>query len=195
MSTTAEESDAALVANAIAGDAGAFRVIVTRHQRMVYACALSFTKSGADAADVTQDVFIRFHRGMTLFDTRRELKPYLLAIAANLSRNLYNTNRMKLDFLDNTSSVFQETPDEGAKCPASQCVEEDKYANVRQYVDRLPSSLKQICSLYYLSENSCAEVAKILKMTEGAVKVALHRARRKLLEMGISEWKQGGAGS
>ncbi len=185
-----EESDAALVGRAMGGESAAFRAVVTRHQRAVYACALAFTKCEADAADVTQEVFIRFHRSMSLFDPQRELKPYLLAIAANLSRNHFNAPHKRIDLLGDASSVFQEVPDERVKCPASMCAEEEKCASVRQFVDRLPLNLRRICSLYYLSENSCSEVARILEMTEGAVKVALHRARRKLLEMGISKWNE-----
>ncbi|MBN1864014.1 MAG: sigma-70 family RNA polymerase sigma factor, partial [Victivallales bacterium] len=59
---------------------------------------------------------------------------------------------------------------------------------VRTLVSRLPVKLREVCTLYYLSECSCAQIASILGMNENAVKVSLHRVRKKLLEF----WWDGG---
>jgi RNA polymerase sigma factor (sigma-70 family) len=179
-------SDAALVAGALAGDDRAFRALVERHQRPVHACAWALTRNGADAADVAQETFIRFHRSLAQYDPRRPLRPYLLRIAANCSRNaLAARARRAAECVEGLEAL----PDQAAG-PAQSLVRAERRRQVRQLVDRLPATLREVTSLFYLAECSCREVAEALAMTETAVKVALHRARRRLL----TELTSGGPG-
>jgi RNA polymerase sigma-70 factor (ECF subfamily) len=174
---TQPDDDARLVARSLAGDAEAFRGLVERHQGRVFACARAVLRSEADAADVTQDVFIRFHRHLVQFDPRRPLAPYLLRIAVNRARDLLR-ERSRHDEV--TEDALAAHPDARPN-PGETLMAAELAGRVRTLVAELPQTLREVCSLFYLSECSCAEVAAILGMREGAVKVALHRARKKLL--------------
>lgn len=169
------ERDAALIARAIDGDECAFRDLVHLYQGAVFACTQAVTRNPNDAADAAQETFIRFHRNMVQFDPRRPLKPYLMRIAANCSRTLIS-KRIR--------SAERELKAEGDKAsvasPATEAQRVEQRQMIRARVDELPETMRQVTSLYYLAECSCREVAEILEMTESAVKVALHRARRRL---------------
>src|SRR5262245_25499744 len=62
-----EKTEAELVDACLAGQTGAFDVIVERHQRAVYRLCYRFVGNHEDASDLTQDVFLRAFRGLKNF--------------------------------------------------------------------------------------------------------------------------------
>lgn len=167
--------DAALIERALRGDGQAFRDLVFHYQGLVFACAHAITRNPTDAEDAAQEAFIRFHRNMRQFDPRRPLKPYLLRIAANCGRNLV-ARRARLARHEEQASLGRVVVAD----PRSEGLAEERVARVRRHVAELPRTLREVTSLFYFAECSCREVAEVLEMTENAVKVALHRARRRL---------------
>ena len=181
----AQTADAELVRRTLKSDDEAFRELVLRYQRLVFACAYAITRNHADAADAAQEAFIRLHRHLQQFDSRRPLKPYLLRIAANCSRNLV-ARRSRQDELAKSGPEVHPTG-AAARSPERKVVQRERHEAIRQMINALPHTLREVCSLFYLGECSCKEVGAILGMGESAVKVALHRARRRLLQHGIAE--------
>ena len=88
-----ESSDASLAERALAGDDDAFGVLVTRHQREVYAYVSRIVRDAHAACDITQTVFIRAHRSLSQLRDAGKLRPWLLAIAVNQSRNWMTRER------------------------------------------------------------------------------------------------------
>ena len=70
----AELDEPALVEACLAGRPGAFDVIVERHQRSVYQLCYRFVSNHEDAADLSQDVFVRAYRGLGASPADRVLK-------------------------------------------------------------------------------------------------------------------------
>ncbi len=181
------KSDGAIVAQALGGDHAAFRELVLRYQTPVFACTRAITRNDADAADAAQDAFVRFHRHLRQFDPERPLKPYLLRIAANCAHTLVARRRSADQPLDETLHAAA-LHDKGT-APDRQAIERERCQAVRAWVDSLPETLREVCSLFYLADCACRDIAGILEMSEGAVKVALHRARTKLRKTGLAEWR------
>ncbi|MCK5803118.1 MAG: sigma-70 family RNA polymerase sigma factor [Lentisphaeria bacterium] len=178
-------SDAELVSRSLDGDESGFRAIVERYQRDMFACAYAVLHNASDASDAVQDGFIRFHRHLVQYDPRRPLRPYLVRIASNCARNIARTRRPTVEITDNDTALDRDS----APSPRAAVLGTERRGVVRQFVGRLPRTLREVCSLYYLAEMSCREVAGSLSMTETAVKVALHRARKRLLADGLAEWR------
>ncbi len=177
-----EPDDVALVRSAAAGDNAAFAALVRRYQGLVWACTRAMTGNDADAGDVAQETFIRFYRYIHQYDPERPLKPYLLRIAANCSRSLLASRRV---------SEFDRSGagEAAAPSPEQAILHRERRIAVRESIDRLPPVLRRVCRLFYLADCSCRETGEILGMSEGAVKVALHRARRKLAPL-LAQWRQ-----
>ena len=165
-----------LVRRSLAGDEDAFRDLVIRYQGAVFACAKAITRNDADAADAAQEAFIRLYRNLAQFDPRRSLRPYLLKIAANCARTMV-TRRVRAAREVGGDAREESTASAG---PGSVMVRRERHAAVRMRVESLPRTLREVCTLFYLADCSCAEVAAVLSMSASAVKVALHRARRRL---------------
>ena len=79
--------DAELVAACLAGQPGAFDLVVERHQRVVYQLCYRFVANHEDASDLTQDVFLRAYRGLRNFRGQSSLGTWLYRIGVNVCLN------------------------------------------------------------------------------------------------------------
>jgi len=184
---TGQPDDAELITRAIGGHDDAFRCLVQRYQGAVYGCTLAITRNRPDAADAAQEAFIRLHRNLAQFDRSRPLRPYLLRIAANCSRTVLG-RRSRRQEVPGGGAATTRMPDRQPG-PVMGVLGAERAAAVRSLVGALPRTLREVCSLFYFADCSCREVGTTLGMSENAVKVALHRARRQLLENGVGEWR------
>src|SRR5512132_4417663 len=80
----------ALVEAALAGQAGAFDLIVERHRRAVYQLCYRFVGNHEDASDLSQDVFLRAFRGLRRFRGQSSIATWLYRIGVNVCLNRLN---------------------------------------------------------------------------------------------------------
>ena len=85
-SRTDAAHDAKLVRRFHAGDESAFLEIMTRHREKIFGLTLSLLRNRGDAEEITQDTFIRAHRGLANFRGDSSLATWLNRIAVNLAR-------------------------------------------------------------------------------------------------------------
>jgi len=71
------------------GDPTAFDQLVTRYWDRIYAMTNQLLRNQQDAEEVTQDAFIRAHRGLVNFRGDSAFSTWLYQIATNLARNRY----------------------------------------------------------------------------------------------------------
>ncbi|MGO4884299.1 MAG: RNA polymerase sigma factor [Bryobacteraceae bacterium] len=90
-----ELSDSVAVAQARAGDSGAFRVLVERHSRHLFRLAYRMTGHQQDAEDVVQETFLRAYRQLSKFDDRASFGTWLYRIAANCSLDLIRARKRR----------------------------------------------------------------------------------------------------
>ena len=88
-SATAVLSDEALMAAHAAGDETAFRTLFDRHAPSLLRVVQRRVQSEDDARDVVQQTLLNVHRARHDFNPERKLKPWLYAIAMNLTREYY----------------------------------------------------------------------------------------------------------
>ena len=105
-----ELSDSVAVAQARAGDSGAFRVLVERHSRNLFRLAFRMTGNQQDAEDVVQETFLRAYRQLSKFDDRASFGTWLYRIAANCSLDLIRVRKRRSEHLE-------PAPEEGAPDP------------------------------------------------------------------------------
>jgi RNA polymerase sigma-70 factor (ECF subfamily) len=81
--------DADLVRRFNGGDESAFGEIMSRHKSRIFAAAMGLLHNHADAEEITQDTFVRAHRGFSRFRGDSSVATWLHRIAVNLARNRY----------------------------------------------------------------------------------------------------------
>src|ERR1700731_2872147 len=87
---TIGESDAVAVAQTLAGDRDAFRVLVEKHSRNVHRLAYRMTGNQQDAEEVVQEAFLRAYQKLSQFASRANFGTWVYRIAAN-----YAIDRMR----------------------------------------------------------------------------------------------------
>src|ERR1700690_2862639 len=110
MDSLMELSDSVAVAQARAGDSGAFRVLVERHSRNLFRLAYRMTGHQQDAEDVVQEAFLRAYRQLSKFDDRASFGTWLYRIAANCSLDLIRSRKRR-------AAQTEGVPEEGAPDP------------------------------------------------------------------------------
>ncbi len=163
--------DAALVAAAIAGDPAAFDVLVTRHRRSVYQVCYRFVNHHEDAADLTQDTFVRAWKALGSFRGQARFSTWIYRIAVNVSLNRVSLKTPKTDIVDFDLVADQHQPAPGAAIDAA-----ERQAMVRAAVKSLPPRQRAALILRTYHELSHQEVADIVGTSVGAVKANVFHA-------------------
>ena len=86
-------SDQELIDRTLAGDGGAYAVLVDRFQRKMYRVAFAIVRDEAEADLVTQDTFVQAYTHLTKFEGRAGFETWLTRIAINRSRDTLRRRR------------------------------------------------------------------------------------------------------
>lgn len=148
-----------------------YKEAVLRNSQRVFLIALSFTRQRDDAEDVMQNVLLKLWKHRDKLQDPTHIDKWLTKVTVNECRSLLRFRR---------DSVSYEEIE--ALCAAPEAPEEQ---GLIYTVLRLPKEQRVAVHLYYYEELSVREIAKLLHVTENAVKKRLFRARemlRKLLK-------------
>lgn len=168
------ESD--LIARARRGDEAAWEGLVREHQQLVFRLAYLLLGDRDEAEDVAQETFVRAFRAVDRFDASRPLRPWLLSIATNLTRN---RRRDAARYLTALKRLVQARPEQTTNDGPDLLEREDAEALWRS-VRRLRRSDQEVVYMRYFLEMSEAETASALGVPAGTVKSRLHRALARL---------------
>lgn len=140
--------------------------VIDRYSSMVYKIALTNMRSKFDAEDIFQEVFLRYMKNNRPFASEEHRKAWLIRVTVNCCKSAYlapwNDN-ISLEDIGEVADNFSET-------------EKDVYREIL----KLPIDFKTVIMLFYYENMSVSNIAKTLKLTEGAVKMRLSRARNLL---------------
>lgn len=158
------------------GDAAAWDRLVQHHQEAVFRLAYLLLGDVGEAEDVAQETFIRAYRHLDRFDSARSLRPWLLGITANLSRN---QRRSLGRYFYHVTRLARLTPPEFID-PEQETARRAEAQALWQAVRRLEHDQQEIIYLRYFLELSVGETAETLGIAEGTVKSRLSRALERL---------------
>ena len=148
------------------------------HHPAVFRLAYLMLGDADDAADVAQEAFIRAYRAIDQFDPAREMRPWLLSIAANLARNKRRSVARFLSALQRAvvarPELTQAVNVEGAALAALHA------QRLWQAVRKLSAADQEIIYLRHFLEVSEAEASAVLGVAAGTVKSRTHRALSRL---------------
>jgi RNA polymerase sigma-70 factor (ECF subfamily) len=178
MAPEAAEADSGLIDQARGGNLFAFEEIVRRYQRRVYATAYRIVRRHEVADDVAQEAFIRAHRSLDRFDTRRPFGPWICRIAANLAVNHVRSPQAREDALPDGHAEMPST----AAGPLQRVLDTEARAMLDRALGELPAEQRAVFCLRVFEELSYREIADALGIEMGTVMSRLSRAREKLRE-------------
>lgn len=167
------------------GDVRAFEQLFQQYQRGIYNTVYQMVRNESDAADLTQEVFVRAYRALPRLQTPEAFTSWLYRIAVNLSRNwLRDRGRVRVESLElpgddgeegNTREIADPSGD-----PASLAQTKDMQERVRRAIAGLSPDHRAVVTLHHLEGISVEEIAKMMDCSIGTVKSRLSRARDNL---------------
>jgi RNA polymerase sigma-70 factor (ECF subfamily) len=163
--------DAVLVAAAAAGSPAAFDVLVTRHRRAVYQLCYRFVNHHEDAADLTQDTFVRAWKALASFRGQARFSTWLHRIAVNVCLNRVAAHSPVAEPIDAEALEDRRQPR-----PGDALLADERAALVRAAVAALPPRQREALILRTYHELSHQEVADIVGTSVGAVKANVFHA-------------------
>jgi RNA polymerase sigma-70 factor, ECF subfamily len=187
----ARAEEAAIVADLKAGSEAAYAWLIGEFQRPVYGLVYRMVSDSADAADTTQDVFLKVFRGMKHFHGESSLKTWIYRIALHEA-----ANRKRWWFRHKAHETSIEPAEsegmangDGALQNALTDHHESPFDNVarREVQLRVDTELRKVAEphrttliLRDLEDMSYEEIAEILQISLGTVKSRLTRGRHAL---------------
>lgn len=187
--TTEAAIDDELVSRFTQGDDHAFVAIMERYRSKIFTVTLGLLRNHADAEEVTQDTFIRAHRGLANFRGDSSLATWLYRIAVNLARNRYwyffrrrRHDSLSLDFplTEESSATFADLVADTIQDPAQETATTEFSDLVNECMGRLDARHREILTLRNILNRSYEEIADTLGINVGTVKSRIARARENL---------------
>lgn len=178
-----QRTDEELVEDYLAGDTGAFRVLIERYHDALLRFLLRLMGSRQAAEDVFQETFLQVHQSLDSFDTSRRLKPWLFTVAANKGRD--ELRRMQRRSTVSLSTPVGEGDGRGSlvdlmeiemPAPSLGMETEEQSRMVQRAIDALPPRLREILLLAYFQKMTYAQIADAFEIPLGTVKSRLHAA-------------------
>jgi RNA polymerase sigma-70 factor, ECF subfamily len=143
----------------------------------VYTQALRRVGDRHDAEDVAQEAYVRVFRGLAGFRGDAQFETWLYRIVANAAMTYLRRRRRFGEVLTERGSEPLELP--SAVRVAEEAVDRDA---VERALEILPMSMRSVLVLKDIYGLSCREIGDQIGISEGAVKVRLHRGRKRLKE-------------
>jgi len=173
--------DLALAERARRGDDSAFESIVNRYSRLVYNIALRSVQSPEDAADITQETFLKAWRSLHSFRGDCSLSTWLCRIAMNCAvdhaRSAKRHSTVSLSAPDDDSSDWDLPETDVRAMPEEELTRQTEIAAVRSAINALPEDQRVIVTMRDITGLSYAEIAETLGLEMGTVKSRINRAR------------------
>jgi RNA polymerase sigma-70 factor (ECF subfamily) len=159
------------------GDRSAFDALVRRHQKGVWRMVRRYIKRDADAADVTQQVFVRAFKGLTAFRGSASVRSWLYRIAINCSLSWIRDHRR-----EEPSEIADDSLTEMPVAP-SRIASDQESVRLRTAILQLPPKQRLVLELRVFDDLSFKEVAELAECSENTAKVNFHYAVKKLRDI------------
>ena len=178
------EQEAAIVRKVLGGDANAFETLVLEYEKNVYNIALRMTGNSEDAADMTQEAFIKAYNSLQSFRGDSKFSVWLYRIVSNVCLDfLRSKNRrptVSLSVEDDDGEDAQLDVADESQSPELLLDRKLTRDSVRRGLDSLPPDYRQILLLREIQGLSYDKIAQALSLEVGTVKSRIFRARKRL---------------
>lgn len=174
----------ALILKAKKGDLEAFEQLVLLYEKRVYAVAFRSSGTPEDAADITQETFLRIWRSIETFRGDSGFSTWVFRIAMNLCVDLARKKNTGISAVSLTEEddKMREVPDT-APTPEEHFENEELGKEIALGLSQLSEEHRQTILLRDVTGLSYTEIAETLDISEGTVKSRLSRARFSLREI------------
>jgi RNA polymerase sigma factor (sigma-70 family) len=180
------DADLAIVRQVQAGDVAAFDRLINKYRERVYGIVYNMTSNREDAADLTQDAFIKAFQSIHRFSGQSSFFTWLYRIAVNATLSHLRRMRLRsffsLEQIDSDAPVAKEIV---AALTDKTGVDRDTY--VRELQEKLNDAMQKlsikhrtVVTLFEIDGLGHQEIAEVMECSVGTVRSRLHYAKQLL---------------
>jgi RNA polymerase sigma-70 factor, ECF subfamily len=186
------DSDSELLDRLRAGEEQAFAVLVRRYQPSLLRLACCLVDNRLVAEEAVQDTWMGVVRGIERFEGRSSVKTWLFRVLVNRTRSAASRERRAesatsepcgLDDRFDRSGAWVSPPTPWAEEAEDRVAAEDLARRARACLDRLPASQRRAVLLRDVDGLPAEEVCSTLGISDGNLRVLLHRGRARVRGM------------
>ncbi len=185
------EQEAQIVNKVLRGDVNAFETLVVEYEKNVYAIAQRMTGNPEDAADMTQETFIKAFNSLQSFRGDSKFSVWLYRIATNVCLDFLRSRNRKptvsLSVEDDEGEESQLDIADESQSPELLLERGLTRDAVRRGLDALSPEYRQILLLREIQGLSYEEISQVLSLEVGTVKSRIFRARKRLCAFLIAD--------
>ena len=184
------EPSPALVRRAQAGDPAALSELVQSQQTYVYSIAMSLMHNPADAADMTQEAFVRLLRSLGTYRAETKFTTWLYRLVTNICLDGLRRRGRPVDSLDEPSSTLagddaQTTGERLADTdrwtqPEQEVALRESATEVRAALRDLPPAQRLALTLHYFEDMRYEDIAETMHLPLNTVKSHIRRGKERL---------------
>jgi RNA polymerase sigma-70 factor (ECF subfamily) len=185
---TEEAEDARLIGRFLSLDGDqndkrrAYEQLVARHGRFAGAVAYGVTGDFHASRDVVQEAFLKVYTGLGSLKEHDKFKGWLRNVVRTTALDWRRRNKKGLKSLD---AIDLEADGDADHPTTEQAIEqvddqEDLRRRVREEIERLPESHREVVALKYLDGKSYEEISALTGLSQATIESRLFRARQKL---------------
>jgi RNA polymerase sigma-70 factor (ECF subfamily) len=179
MESTQDLGDEVLVALCQQGQADCFEVLVRRYMEKAFHIAYKFTRNTETAKDLSQDAFLRAYTNIKRFDGRSSFYTWFYRIVVNLCLDhARRSGRVMWESLDKSAGEAggQRQLADTQHQPDQEAIAGEATRRANATLESMPNKQRTAFLLRNQEGLTIADIAKVMKTTEGTVRVYLHRA-------------------
>ena len=175
-----------LVTYALNGDFAAFDKIVGLYKERLYSVIYNMTFNHEDAADLTQDTFVKAFRSLSKFKRKSTFFTWLYRIGVNMTLSHLKKKRARKFFSFDQILSGEISNKEIASLSSKETSSVKKtllnelHEKLNEALSKLSDKHRTIVVLFEIDGLSHKEIASIMKCTEGTVRSRLHYAKLQL---------------
>jgi len=183
-----QESDADLVLRVQRGETSAYRFLVERYQRRLFAVLYGMLHNREDAREVAQDSFVKAYNHLDRFRFDSSFYTWLYRIAVNLAIDLKrrHSSRPHAEYDDarqHDEPGALDSRDHTAFSPGHRLERKRLLEHIEAAIAELPDEQRQAIVLREIDGLSYKEIAEVMECPEGTVMSRLFYGRKKLQEL------------
>lgn len=175
-----------LVSRAIEGDFDAFDQIMLLYRERLYGVIYNMTFNHEDAADLTQESFVKAFRSLSKFKRKSSFFTWLYRIGVNLTLTHLKRKKARKFFSFDQLSDHKKSKEVLAEFSSSEkssvktTLLNELHEKLNEALSKLSDKHRTIVVLFEIDGLSHKEIASIMKCTEGTVRSRLHYAKLQL---------------
>jgi RNA polymerase sigma-70 factor (ECF subfamily) len=184
------EPSSALVKRAQAGDREALSALVESQQTYVYSIAMSLMHNPTDAADMTQEAFIRLMRSLGTYRGETKFTTWLYRLVTNICLDGLRRRGRIVESLDEPASS---AAGDDAQTAGERLADADRWTQpeqevqlresadeVREALVRLPAPQRLALTLHYFQDLRYEDIAEVMDLPLNTVKSHIRRGKERL---------------